>query len=85
MVLEPPPVPENPVDNLEDIRRVLSSVHICAYTVPKIAQFLRTSEERTQLIVDMLVEYGYIRRVDEFLWLTNKGEEWRKFLNNQTQ
>lgn len=38
------------------------------------------SEERAQRLVGMLEKNGFIRRVDEYLWLTEKGKEWREFL-----
>ena len=80
MILKEMVSPSEHNDTLCDIERILASIHICAYTVPKICQYTKLNEERTRLLVEMLEKHGHIRRIDEFMWLTEKGEEWRQFL-----
>lgn len=67
-------------DTLHFVERILTSIHVCAYTVPKMCEYTKMSEERAQRLVRMLEKNGFIRRVDEYLWLTEKGKEWREFL-----
>ena len=63
------------------VERMLTSIHVYVDTVPMMCDYFSMSEERTQRLVWMLERYGFIKQVDEYIWLTRKGNEWREFLH----
>jgi hypothetical protein len=73
--------PSRYMDSLNFVELMLTSIHVYADTVPMLCDYFWMSQERTLRLVWMLERYGFVKRVDDYIWLTRKGNEWREFLN----